>query len=159
MINLNKAQFVPAVIAWSTLFVPAIIVGTGYLLFDYSAGLLVGLLCSLLVYLCIVILFWFLSNAQDRMLILNSDCFQVINPKVAYGVDYYYVKYSDIISFEHYRITSVKSWLQLFFNIMPRYTSVNFLVNGEKVNMPVGYMKLKDIRKIASDHIIILIEH
>ncbi len=42
---------------------------------------------------------------------------------------------------------------------MPRYTSVNFIVNGEKVNRPVGYMHLKDIRKIAFDHNIKLIEH
>ena len=159
MINLNKAQFTPSAFAISALFIPALISGTVYLFFDFSVNFLVGLLFSLCVYLCILLLFWILSNAQDRMLILKEDHFQVINPKVVNDVYCYEVKYTDIISFEHYRVTSVKSWLQLFFNIMPRYTSVNFLVNGEKVNMPVGYMKLKDIRKIASYHNIILIEH
>ncbi len=159
MINLNKAKFTPGVIAISALFIPALISGAVYLFFDFSVDFLVGLLISLCVYLCILLLFWILSNAQDRMLILKEESLQVINPKVVNGVYCYEVRYTDIISFEHYRITSVKSWLQLFFNIMPRYTSVNFLVNGEKVNRAVGYMKLKDIRKIASDHNIILIEH
>ncbi|MBR6506517.1 MAG: hypothetical protein IKT37_02805 [Clostridia bacterium] len=159
MINLNKAQFTPGVIAISALFIPALISVAVYLFFDFSVDFLVGLLISLCVYLCILLLFWIYSNSQDRMLILKEECLQVINPKVVNGVDCYEVRYTDIISFEHYRITSVKSWLMIFFNVMPRYTSVNFLVNGETVSKPVGYLRLNDIRKIASDHNIKLIEH
>lgn len=159
MINLNKAQFTPAVIAWSALCVPAIIISTVWLFFDFSLDILVGVLIISCIYLCILFLFWLISNAQDRMLVLKEDSLQVLNPKVADDADCYEVQYSNVISFEHYRISSVKSWLKIFFYILPRYTSVNLLVNGEEVNRPVGYMKLKDIRKIASDHNIKLIEH
>ncbi len=91
MINLNKAEFTPAAIGISALFVPALFIGTAYLLFDFSVGFLVGLLISLCVYLCLLLLFFLFSNAQDRMLVLKEDCLQVIDLKYANGVNSYEV--------------------------------------------------------------------
>ena len=159
MIDLKKEQFLPAFIAFSILFVPGIICGIIAQFFEFNFGFLIGVLIVLFFYSVCLGISWIECNSKTKFLRLTEKSLEIINPKIDDNKEYYQVLYNNIESIEHYKITSLSGWLQIFFNVLPRYTSINYIENGKQKNKAIGYLKLKDIRKIAADHNIKLIEH
>lgn len=159
MIDLNKGQFLPAFIAFSIIFVPGIICVCILMFFGFSFSYLGGMLLVFLFYFICLIISWLTSNSKTRFLCLKEESLEIINPKNPDDKTCACILYNSIMSIEHYKITSLLGWIQIFFNVLPRYTSINYIESGEKKNIPVGYLKLKDVRKIATDHNVKLIEH
>lgn len=157
MCYLEQKQFIPAMILLGIPFIPCIISLIIANIILFKVELLIVLLIILMIYLTIVFILWKLSRRKNHYLLLKEDEVEIVFHDFSNGKEKLNLSVNQIIKIEYYRITSIKGWLMLFSYIFPKCLYITYKINEVENTKFIGYMDLKDIKKIATDKKIKLI--
>lgn len=155
MIDLGKKGLKPMIILWSILFLPCIISLIIYLIIAFEITILIIEIVILLAYLIILLICFNVFNKKDKMLKLTKIGFEISIYKSGKLIHTGLIKFAEIDYIVYYRLTSIVSWFAAFSYISPKSVIVVYKKNVQ--NELLGYMDLKDIKKISNENKIKLI--
>ena len=159
MIYLKQKQFKPAVILLSILFSPAIIVMLITTIAFYKLELLIILLSLVIIYLLLLLFFLKVSYSKKNYLELGRDNMKIVYPNINKGENELDINYSEINSFDYYKITSFKGWLILTSFVLPQCVFITYNNNGNEITELMGHLDYEYIKNLASEKKIKFIEH
>lgn len=157
MYNLSEKQFKPAIIFLSIIFYPLFLGVLAVLICNYDISILIIFLLLLVAYIVLIVFYKRISSNKAHNLILE-DCKMVINyPNINRMKNTLEIYYDSIIKLEYYKMTSLISWFQLLNGVVPKCIFITYVKDGKEISELMGYMDLKDIKKISNDKKIKLI--
>ena len=149
MIYLEQAQFKPAMIFFSVLFLPAIIALIVATLATFKIIFLLLMLAFILLYLLLILVFWKISNKKNRHLSLDGDVIRIVYPDVNNGKGQLEIHKNQVISISYYSPFSVKGWLIITSYIFPNSVFLTYTYGGIANTKFIGYMDGKTVNTFA----------
>ncbi len=151
MINLSRAQFKPAVILLSVLFVPLMLAAFVLCLLDYTFDIFMLFVCLTVCYTTIIIIMSKVLKRSKYCLVLFDAYLEATYPNLGKRCGRIQVKYEDIVRLEYYKISSLKSWLLLFNYVVPQSVFITYKCNNEIITELLGYMQYEEIKKLTAE--------
>lgn len=159
MYFLRKAGFLPIFILANIPFiigftpVIAIYFNTGiYDIYDIRSTVIV-----ISIYSVIIGLIYLFFNSKKEYLLVSNDSLKVKCDNL--GRQEVELSINDIIQIDFYRMTSFSSWLSIIGCVSPNSVFISFIESNETVIKHIGYLKYKDVKKIANEKNIKLVLH
>lgn len=151
MYYLDRKSFMPMCILISLAFVPGIVLGCLALSFDFDIWICIFICVWFAVYLALLIFFLIMSKRKKHYLVLHESEIQIVYLDDTAGHTNLLLPYENIIQFEYHRLWSLRSWYDMFFNIVfPQSTYVKYHSDAEDKTIMIGYLGLRDIKSIAA---------
>ena len=157
MYNLSNKQFKPSIIFISIIFFPIFFGLIAVLTFNFDIFIFVVFLFVLLFYILLIMLYKKISNNKNHYLVIHEEMMEIHysnGKKISQSLT---INYNEIIKIEYFRMSSIISWLQVINGVVPKCVYVTYTKFGKEDCELIGYMDLKDIKKLTNDKKIKLI--
>lgn len=156
MINLSAKGFKPAVIVYSVIVGPMLIlcvVATILTIYGLIPLIFLGLL-----YVSLLIVQFKDSKSKDHYMIEESDHIKVKWNKY-YKIET--IKYVDIIQFDYYKLTSFIGWVNACgSSIAPNCIYITYLRDGkDETKVYLGHLDYRDALQFARKHLVKFVSH
>ena len=149
MIDLEKKGLKPIIIFLSTMFLPVIISLIICLINDFDITILIITIVILLLFIIIIYICFNIFNKKNKLMKITKIGFEINLYKSGKLIHTGLIKFNEIDYLIYYRITSIMGWFALFSYISPKSVIVVYKKNIQ--NELLGYMDLKDIKKISKE--------
>ncbi len=148
-INTHKGLFYTFAIIWGIPFIliEAILIAFAYNV-SFTFDILFYMLISIAVYICIVLICYWLSYIDKCYVMMDNQAMTVLSLGAKQAIT---VQYCDIVHITYYSLFSWKSWLMTLNSFVG--TPLAFLTysdNGEIKTIMLGYITKKQLEQIRT---------
>lgn len=149
IIYLNKAYFMPALILWSIIFLPATIICIILTILDKDFYILIAIAICTVMYSISITLSYLYSKSKRNFLKIENDKIEIVYPNINKGKHILSLKLNDVKRFDLYTVKSITAWINLFNGLLPRFVCITYEFEGERCQECIGYMSCKEMKNLA----------